>query len=200
MPSQPRRLDVYLHSKNLPTYAVGRVIPRLLKDTYRPLQNHSHTGIIYFKREVFMKRAPLITSLFLILCLGCGICEAELFNRDDDSKLGDALMGGLMGAGIGAAIGSASGEAGKGAGIGAGIGALGGLLLGEMRRSAERRRLYQGNSSYQGARYPAVTDKSKSSGSSAGAASEPGRRKRVIREYDEYGNVVSEREEYIDKE
>lgn len=100
-----------------------------------------------------------------------------------NKTLGGALMGGLLGAGLGAAIGSASGNAGKGAAIGAGIGAVGGGLMGANQASQDR----QAEESY----YDEPPVQQTTSASSTTTAPV---KKRIIREYDEQGNIVSERE------
>lgn len=125
----------------------------------------------------------------LIVCLivfqaGPGYCR----QADDDeesassgnSALTSALMGGLLGAGLGAAIGSASGHAGQGAAIGAGVGAVGGTLLG-----AEKER-NQRQSSYSAAQ-PEIQPEIES-------PKDVKIKKKIIREYDDEGNVISEKE------
>ncbi|MBN1527320.1 MAG: hypothetical protein JW919_07045 [Candidatus Omnitrophica bacterium] len=110
---------------------------------------------------------------------------------DDDSGrsgggsnvLGSTVMGGLLGAGLGAAIGSGSGYAGKGAAIGAGIGAVGGALMGASKDAQERQYREPPPPDY---RQPRATEAPAPEGSKI--------KKRVIREYDADGNVISEKE------
>lgn len=104
-------------------------------------------------------------------------------NNSTGSALGSALMGGLLGAGLGAAIGSASGKAGQGAAIGAGIGAIGGTLVGAQ---AEKTRRQKEDAYYvEEAPQPVVRQ-------STSQDVKP--KKRVIREFDEQGNVISEKQ------
>lgn len=120
----------------------------------------------------------LVLIIFLVAsCVSCYVGEAsddEQGSSGGNEALTGALMGGLLGAGLGAAIGSASGKAGTGALIGGGVGAVGGTLLGAnqaAKKSAE-------TTTYQEERN---TPKEKI-------------KKRVVREYDENGNVISEKE------
>lgn len=90
------------------------------------------------------------------------------------------LLGGLLGGGIGAAIGSASGKAGMGALIGAGVGAVGGTLVGASQKDSQARQ--------------EVSAKSQSAVQSA-IPKDAKVKKRVMREYDAEGKLVSEQEE-----
>ena len=99
--------------------------------------------------------------------------EEEEKKGSGNEALTGAVMGGLLGAGLGAAIGSASGKAGQGAAIGAGVGAVGGTLVGASQASKKA-----DESSYQ--------DPKSSKGVKV--------KKRIIRQYDKEGNVVSEKE------
>ena len=126
----------------------------------------------------------IVAAVFVFASCGFGYA-GDAYYEDDDSEstnsagsaLGGAVMGGLLGAGLGAAIGSASGHAGTGAAIGAGAGALGGTLL-----SASQAKQKQTVRSRE--EEVPVSDQ----------VSSPTVKKRVVREYDEEGNVVSERE------
>jgi len=128
-----------------------------------------------------MKILPIIIA-FCLTISPINLCCAD--DVDDEkvpaktsgfnSALTGALLGGLLGGGIGTAIGSASGHAGTGAAIGAGIGAVGGSLFGAA----------QGDNAAKEA--PAKEETASSSKIKA--------KKRVIREYDEEGNVISEKE------
>ena len=127
----------------------------------------------------------------LVLIMGMALSfDGILCNgiADDDdnstgSALGSALMGGLLGAGLGAAIGSASGKAGQGAAIGAGIGAVGGTLMGAQ---AEKNRRQNQDAYYaEEAPQPVIRQ-------STSQDVKP--KKRVIREFDDQGNVISEKE------
>ncbi len=108
------------------------------------------------------------------------------------SALGGALLGGLLGAGVGALAGSASGHAGTGAAIGAGVGAVGGTLLkaSQDKSTRERERAYD--------RQQRLEQQTTSMGEQAA----PERpipnnakvKKRIIRKYDDAGNLISEQE------
>jgi len=128
-----------------------------------------------------------ILSYLLIFCMilsFIGIAYSEEVSDDNKEKGGSsispaltgALLGGLLGGGIGTAIGSASGHAGTGALIGAGVGAVGGTVVGASQAQKPKQ-----DSSYQEAPAPKPIQKSQI-------------KKKVVREYDEQGNVVSERE------
>lgn len=102
--------------------------------------------------------------------------EKEKKTSGGNEALTGALVGGLLGGGVGAAIGSASGKAGTGAAIGAGVGAVGGTLIG-----ADQ-----------------AAKKAKASSDVEEAETKAPKnikvKKRIIREYDEKGNVISEEE------
>ena len=144
-----------------------------------------------------MKIISVILVAFLLFPVGIDLCRAA--EGDESTEmLGDAALGGLLGAGIGAAIGSASGEAGKGAAIGGGIGALGNIFLGKMRRSSQRDRHYDKDGYYDRGHYkPYRRPKSKYSYDEG--YYKPGVHRKVIREYDEQGNVISEKEVYYEE-
>ncbi len=113
-----------------------------------------------------------------------GLSYAAEDDKNSDtasSALGSAVMGGLLGGGLGAAIGSASGNAGKGALIGAGVGAVGGTLLGA---SQESKRRAQERSEI--ATQEPDVERTTSQNMKV--------KKRIIREYDDEGNVISEKE------
>lgn len=93
-----------------------------------------------------------------------------------DPALTGMLVGGLLGGGIGTAIGSASGHAGTGALIGAGVGAVGGTVVGASRKDKAQPR----EEEYYGPEGKPATDQKI--------------KKKVIRTYDEKGNIVSEEE------
>lgn len=120
-------------------------------------------------------------KVLMVLCIAVSLSGVALAADDEESSssgsgsglLTGALMGGLLGGGVGAAIGSASGKAGTGALIGAGVGAVGGSVLGASKDSKERA------ASQAEPAYDSGTSKAK---------------KRIIREYDESGNVISEKE------
>jgi hypothetical protein len=120
----------------------------------------------------------LLTFTLVISMAGVSYCGETDDDSDDGGGMSGAvkgiLLGGLLGGGAGAAIGSASGNAGKGALIGAGVGALGGGLIGANQDSKKART--------KGEAVP---------------VEEPGKlqvKKRVVKEYDDEGNVVSEKE------
>lgn len=102
--------------------------------------------------------------------------EKEKKASGGSELLTGALVGGLLGGGVGAAIGSASGKAGAGAAIGAGVGALGGTVIG-----ADQ-----------------AAKKAKADPDQEEAQVKPHKnikvKKRIIKEYDEKGNIVSEKE------
>jgi outer membrane lipoprotein SlyB len=100
----------------------------------------------------------------------------EESGKDNGNQaLTGAIVGGLLGAGLGAGIGSAVGHAGTGTAIGGGAGAVGGALIGANQESGSS-----------GA-------KKRSKGKVVVSKDEKVRKK-IIREYDEKGNVVSEKE------
>jgi len=105
-----------------------------------------------------------------------GEVEQEKKSSGGNEALTGAVMGGLLGAGLGAAIGSASGHAGTGAAIGAGAGAVGGTLIGASQASKKQ----------EGSSYPEDTETKSPKNIKV--------KKRIIREYDEEGNVISEKE------
>ena len=129
-----------------------------------------------------------ILKIFLVIALVFSMSGVSLAgeNRDEESgsdnsagsALGGAILGGLLGAGLGAAIGSASGKAGTGAAIGGGIGALGGTLVAA---SQAKKTKTQDEAAY---REEQVRDLPKDAKV----------KKRVIRQYDDDGNVISEKE------
>ena len=101
-----------------------------------------------------------------------------------NQTLTGALLGGLLGGGVGTAIGSASGNAGKGALIGAGIGAVGGALLGSTRSSGRAHSTAN----------MAEPDPGKVVTEGPDAPSDMKVKKRVIKQYDAQGNLVSQKE------
>lgn len=111
--------------------------------------------------------------------------ESKPKKSGGNETLSGTLVGGLLGGGVGTAIGSVSGNAGKGALIGAGIGALGGALFGanqaDKRRREERRE----------DRYESQRQESQQVETIPANAKV---KKKVIRKYDENGNVISEEE------
>ena len=130
-----------------------------------------------------------ILSAILILCMAVSFIGLAYASSDDEDRGGSnqaltgAVMGGLLGAGLGAAIGSASGHAGTGAAIGAGAGALGGGLIGASQQSQPRP--MEAAPVYSGPQVqPQVQPEVQG----------PDIKKRVIREYDAQGNVISEKE------
>lgn len=121
----------------------------------------------------------LVSFLVIALTLSMASSVTPLFASEQDEGsdgsgkvLTGALMGGLLGGGLGAAIGSGSGRAGKGALIGAGVGAVGGGLVGASQKSKESTVAY----------------------TEPEASSKETVRKRVVKEYDENGNLISEKE------
>lgn len=136
-----------------------------------------------------MKTLRSFLIFALILYMSGLAFAADVEDRSDDNQrdtgpsagsqvLTGALMGGLLGGGVGAAIGSASGNAGKGALIGAGVGAVGGSVLGASQADKDKRE----RESY---RRPQVSQQ---------VPKDTTIKKKVIREYDEQGNVISEKE------
>lgn len=129
----------------------------------------------------------LLTCLlaFLIIIPALGASYAEDVEREKKGGEGSeiltgALLGGLLGGGLGAAIGSASGRAGTGAAIGAGVGALGGSVIGADQASRKKKAESK-------AEYSEDVGTTKST--------RPIKvKKKIIREYDEQGNVISEKE------
>ena len=133
-----------------------------------------------------MKKLRQAVVFVLVLSLG-GIGYTSGASDDDasgdrdkgSSILATGVLGGLLGGGVGAAIGSASGHAGKGALIGAGVGAVGGSVVGASQADQKAREERVSKS-----RPAAPKD----------VAKDVKIKKRVVREYDEKGNVVSEKE------
>lgn len=132
-------------------------------------------------------------SLILALVLAVSFSgQAYCANTNDDSDnsgskaLGGALMGGLLGAGLGAAVGSASGHAGTGAAIGGGVGAIGGTLLAAEKTKKEKEAA-QYEERYQQAQYQPVKV-------SSNADANMKVKKRVIKQYDSEGNIISQKE------
>lgn len=120
-------------------------------------------------------KVVLAAVMFFTMC-NMGYAYDDDSENSTGSALGGALMGGLLGTGVGAAIGSASGHAGTGAAIGAGVGALGGTLLSANQASKHKKAS------------PAMEEEAPVSKDSTSV------KKRIVREYDEEGNVISERE------
>ncbi len=123
---------------------------------------------------------------FLVFCFIISLSGIAYSGEVDDEEEGSsggnqaltgAIMGGLLGAGLGAAIGSASGHAGTGAAIGAGAGAVGGTLIGASQASSQKR-----SEGYVSEEAPAKSTKDMKV------------KKRIVREYDEEGNLISEKE------
>jgi len=128
-----------------------------------------------------------ILSWALVICMALSAGGDFAYSGEDVSEqnkveeksggneaLTGAIIGGLLGGGIGTAIGSAYGKAGTGALIGAGVGAVGGTIVGASQAD------------------------SKKSKEAPPLKEEPPKgakiKKKVIREYDENGNVISEKE------
>lgn len=118
-----------------------------------------------------------LTAVLVFSLSGVSFCAEDDSDDSASSALGGAVLGGLLGAGLGAAIGSASGHAGTGAAIGGGAGALGGTLLAA---SQGKKKRMQEEAEYREDR--------------AAAPSDVKVKKRIIRQYDEEGNVISEKE------
>jgi len=136
-------------------------------------------------------------SCILIVLMTVSTADISFAKRssDDDSNsgskaLGSALMGGLLGAGLGAAIGSGSGKAGQGAAIGAGVGALGGTLVGAEKERKERQmREAEDREAEAFDQEDAVLESE-----SVPASSDIKVKKKIVREFDQDGNVISEKE------
>ena len=146
-----------------------------------------------------MKFISLILALAIIISFsGPAYCVRTSDDSDNSgsSALGGALMGGLLGAGLGAAVGSASGHAGTGAAIGGGVGAVGGTLLAadkakKEKEAAQYEERYQQeqyrDQQYQQQQYQPVAAPNNTS-------SDMKVKKRVIKQYDSEGNIVSQKE------
>lgn len=131
-----------------------------------------------------MKFVSIILALSVVLSFSP---IAYSSTNDDDSgqsAVGSTVMGGLLGAGLGAAIGSASGNAGKGAAIGGGVGALGGLLMGAQK---EKNRRAQEEAEYAESGYEDEAPQPV-------APKDMPVKKKIVRTFDENGNIVSEEE------
>ena len=147
-----------------------------------------------------MKKTLSIILIFGLIISISGISFAwDNTSRDSDdsgddtakSALGSAVIGGLLGAGLGAVIGSMSGRAGTGTAIGAGVGALGGTLVGASQ--ARRSRAERAAEEYQ-EEAPPVQAQVPVQQQPAAVTKDMKVKKRIIREYDAEGNVVSEHE------
>lgn len=132
-------------------------------------------------------------SLLLVIAILLS-ASAPAWTYDNDSEdsgggsggaLSGMLLGGLLGGGVGTAIGSASGNAGKGALIGAGIGAVGGALMGANQSPK------QSHANTSMAAEP-ESGKVVTEGSDVPAGAKI--KKRVVKEYDKEGNLISEKE------
>ena len=126
----------------------------------------------------------LILSLSLLSAIPGYASSKSNDDSGGSSVLTTAVLGGLLGGGLGAAIGSASGRAGTGAAIGAGVGAVGGALVG----ANEDKRKHQEEDSYA---QPAPQQEVYSQPEVPQNAKI---KKKVIRQYDQEGNVISEKE------
>jgi len=141
-----------------------------------------------------MRFISVILALAMIVSLsGPAYCAGTSDDSDDSgsSALGGALMGGLLGAGLGAAVGSASGKAGTGAAIGGGIGAIGGTLLAADKAKKEKEAA-QYEERYQAEQYRQQQYQSVSAPSNTSADMKV--KKRVIKQYDSEGNIISQKE------
>jgi len=154
-----------------------------------------------------MRILTYILILGLVFSIGGPVTCAYAYDDDDDdggggsSALGSALMGGLLGGGLGAAIGSASGNAGKGALIGAGIGAVGGTLMGaaqDDQKAKERqynRRMKEEQQRYERDQYVNTPEPARMQAQPQQPQAAPTQiTKKIVREYDAKGNVISEKE------
>ena len=130
-----------------------------------------------------------VLNIILIVAMIFSMSGMSLASDDRDeqdnsnsagSALGGAVLGGLLGAGLGAAVGSMSGRAGTGAIIGGGVGALGGTLLAanQAKNAKAQKEAVSREEQAQGAPIPKDAKV----------------KKRVVRQYDEDGNMISEKE------
>lgn len=146
-----------------------------------------------------MKFISLLLALAISISFsGPAYCARTSDDSDNSgsSALGGALMGGLLGAGLGAAVGSASGRAGTGAAIGGGVGAIGGTLLAadkakKEKEAAQYEERYQ-QEQYQQQQYQQQQYQPVAAASSADADMKV--KKRVIKQYDSEGNIISQKE------
>ena len=135
-----------------------------------------------------MRIISFALALSLILVFSC---QAYADSGDDEDSGGGnqvltgTLLGGLLGGGLGTAIGSMSGNAGKGALIGAGIGAVGGALVGANSQSSNKSRA---NANLAEPKQEKVVTEG------SDVPSDMKVKKRVIKQYDKEGNLVSEKE------
>lgn len=128
-------------------------------------------------------------AIILTIAMAFSVSGLGYAASDDDSDsgskaLGGTVLGGLLGAGLGAAVGSASGHAGTGAAIGGGVGALGGLLLSAEKEKKEKE-IARYDEQYASSQAPQAVQQ---------APSDMKVKKRVIKQYDSEGNVISEKE------
>ncbi|MFH1190045.1 MAG: glycine zipper domain-containing protein [Candidatus Omnitrophota bacterium] len=145
-------------------------------------------------------------AYILIIGIMLSASPAAIFatsDPDDDSDeggssvVGSTVVGGLLGGGLGTAIGSASGNAGKGAMIGAGIGALGGLLMGknkddQARRDREYKEAVREEREARQAQYAQQQYVTSAREPQSQPVLQP--KKKIVREYDAAGNMISEKE------
>lgn len=129
-----------------------------------------------------MKILRLMLVCSLVVFMSGVSYSADVAEEDTDSSedsgnqaLTGAVLGGLLGAGLGAGIGSAVGRAGTGAAIGGGVGAVGGTLVGASQQDKQSR-------------------VRKSSQGEAQVPKDAKIKKKVMREYDDKGNLISETE------
>ena len=116
--------------------------------------------------------------------LGYAASDSDSDSNSGSNALGGTVLGGLLGAGLGAAVGSASGHAGTGAAIGGGVGALGGLLLSAEKAKKEK----------EAARYNEQYEASQAPQAAQQPPSDLKVKKRIIKQYDSEGNIISEKE------
>ena len=147
-----------------------------------------------------------LTFLLIIIFTIATFPVLTLARDEDDEMLQNTLMGGLLGAGVGAAVGSGEGHAGKGAAIGAGIGALGAVLIHILKNSSQRKNKYDEDDYYGKGQYPSQYPPQSPTYKYPKPAIQSHKNddsmstthKKVIREYDEEGNVIAEKEIYLD--
>ncbi len=143
-----------------------------------------------------------VVSCILIVLMTISVADISFARRssDDDpdsgsSALGSAVMGGLLGAGLGAAIGSGSGRAGQGAAIGAGVGAIGGTLVGaEKARKEKAMRAAEDQEAETRDAEAREQEKAYIEPEPETPSKDVKIKKKIVREYDQDGNVISEKE------
>ena len=149
-----------------------------------------------------MKTLKHVGAVVLVAVVGLGAVAPAAFAEGTDFK--SILQQGLLGAGVGAiSAGASGGEAGKGALIGAGTNVIGGALLGFLTQGSSQPQTYsyypvsQAQPVYAAPtpRYHRYYEPQPVAQPVYVQAAQPAHRRQIIvREYNENGRMISERE------